>query len=106
MTRRPALPEFRLVLLSGTRLLQDKTPFDTPGTIVPIDTSGSAVSPITQPSAQPFDARGSRYSSPERIQRAVRLAQLHEENRKWHEREAALLAWHTTATWPCHTSLE
>ena len=40
----------------------DATPLDTPGTMIPIDTSGSAVSAITQPSAQPFDAGGSRYS--------------------------------------------
>ena len=69
--------------------------------MVPTDTSGSAVSPFTQPSAQPFDAGGSRYSPPERIQRALRLAQLHEENRKWHERETALVAWaHDTQPGP------
>ena len=51
------------------------------------------ISPATQSSAQPCDAGGSHYSPPERIQRALRLAHLHEENRKWHEREAALLAW-------------
>ena len=65
----------------------------TPVTTVPVESSGSVISPATQSSAQSCDAGGSRYSPPERIQRALRLAHLHEENRKWHEREAALLAW-------------
>ena len=64
----------------------------TPVTTVPVESSGSVISPATQSSAQSCDAGGSRYFPPERIQRALRLAHLHEENRKWHEREAALLA--------------
>ena len=64
-----------------------------PVTTVPVESSGSVISPATQSSAQSCDSGGSRYSPFERIQRALRLAHLHEENRKWHEREAALLAW-------------
>ena len=70
-------------------------------TMVPVETSGSAISAVTQSSAQSFDAGGSRYSPPERIQRALRLAHLHDESRKWHERVAALLAWaHDTQPGP------
>ena len=65
------------------------TPHEPPVTMVPVASSGSAVA---QSSAQSVDAGGSRYSPPVRIQRALRLAHLHDANRKWLEREAALLA--------------
>ena len=52
-----------------------------------------AATPCEPPVTMVLVAGGSRYSPPERIQRALRLAHLHDENCKGHEREAALLAW-------------
>ena len=77
------------------------TPSAPSGILVPGESLDAMMSPAAQSTAQSLEAGGSRYSPPERIQRALRLAHLHEENRKWHEREAALLAWaHNTQTGP------
>ena len=61
----------------------------TPGTTIPADSLVFAV----PTDAHPSNAGGARYSPPERVQRALRLAQLHDESGLFHAREAALLAW-------------
>ena len=43
--------------------------------------------------AQPSNAGGASHSPPERVQRALRLAQLHDESGLFHAREVTLLAW-------------
>ena len=97
----PVPPRSRKYLPAASCRHLDTAFTGTLGTTIPAHTLDLAVSPIIHPSARPSDAGGARYSPLERVQRALRLAQLHDENPLFHAREAALLAWvHDTQTGP------